>query len=71
LCLFFNDKYMYGTNMLRFFKSHARYFYPYVNILEKLLDGSLYKQQNIYIYISTIVMHAERKKNSIVKYHNS
>jgi hypothetical protein len=42
---------MYGTNMLRFFKSHARYFYPYVNILEKLLDGSLYKQQYIYIYI--------------------
>jgi hypothetical protein len=60
---------MYGTNMLRFFKSHARYFYPYVNILEKLLDGSLYKQQYIYIYIYIYINNcyacgAEKKLNS-------
>jgi len=59
---------MYGTNMLRFFKSHARYFYPYVNILEKLLDGSfisswLYKQQNIYIN-NCYACGAEKKLNS-------
>ena len=55
--------------MLRFFKSHARYFYPYVNILEKLLDGSLYKQQYIYIYIYIYINNcyacgAEKKLNS-------
>jgi hypothetical protein len=66
---------MYGTNMLRFFKSHARYFYSYINILEKLLDvsfisSSLYKQQNIYIYQQLLCIRSG-KKNSIVKYHNS